>query len=309
MTQILVQKEKKRLVRPTLLLDIYKRRTSLQKNLKEVGMEREGKRFLSCGFDKIFFTCDNDGCDDFGKDIEKKFWCDLRICPKCAERHATALKEKYLPHIKKSKKARSIYSYGLRFLTLTIPNQEDIHKGITLLYEGITRLRRRSYFKKNVNAGLGAIEMKIGFDNKWNIHAHLIIESNFLDMKSHLQGKNRDARFVQEWKKASQSQGVCYIELLNTTEYKYSVEGALNYTLDYLSKGQAHLNNIEKAVFLRFSKGRRLVFSFGKFYKLKKIKFPLLCKNCFFEMKYVGFSEFSFPSLTEIEFYNKLAPE
>lgn len=296
---------KSMLSRKRPLLDIYNRRTSLQKELREVGLVRQGERYLQCGFGDVLFDCNNSDCEDFGAHTMKKFRCDLRICPTCSEINAKRLKEKYAPHINKCKKARSIYDYGLRFLTLTISNQEDIGEGITMLYQSITRLRRRKYFKERVNAGLGVIEMKVGFDNKWNIHVHLIIESTFLDMKSHKYGKKK-ATFVKEWAKASRDVGVCDVRLLNQKRYKYSKNGALDYTLDYLSKGQSHMNNIEKAVFLRFSKGRRIVFSFGKFYSISNPKYDLLCNKCFGKLTYISTLWHDFGDPNKLDFYEEI---
>jgi hypothetical protein len=207
--------------------------------------------------------------------------CNYRICSECGRARSFKFYKKYLKHLKKRRIARSIYDGGLRFLTLTIENQKALSEGITKLNDSFIRLNRRTYFKNRVSAGIGVIDIKRGKDGLWNLHIHFLIDSKYLDVKSHKQ-TGEDAKLVQEWKHSTNGSGILYIERVR------GYEGSLGYVLKYLTKGIADLSIEEKASFFKQIFGRRLLFTFGEFYKIKEHKEQFFCEKCGLFYQYIG---------------------
>lgn len=229
-------------------------------------LETQAKRLRNCGKNYNTFMC---GCKFIR--IPKK--CNYRICPECGKVRSFKFYKKFIEVIKTKRIARSIFDKGLRLLTLTIKNQEDLEQGITKLYDSFTQLKRRDYCKNKLFGGLGVIEIKKGQDEKWNHHIHFVIDSSFLDMKSH-ERTGKDAMLVQEWKKCTGDSGVLNIKRI--TDHS----GALNYVLKYLTKGIYDLTNEEKAIFFKLTFKRRLLFTFGEFYRIRFIKEKYVCPDC-----------------------------
>jgi plasmid rolling circle replication initiator protein Rep len=237
-------------------------------------MEMQAIRLRTCGKNFNFFMCN---CN-FIK-IPKR--CNYRICPVCGKIRSIKFYKKFIGLIKKKRVARSIYDKGLRLLTLTIKNQENLEGGITKLYSSFTQLKRRDYCKHNLSGGLGVIEIKKGKDGLWNHHIHFIIDSSYLDMKSHKK-TGKDAKLVQEWKECTGDSGI--LDIKRITYHK----GALNYVLKYLTKGIDDLTNEEKALFFKLTFKRRLLFTFGKeFYGIKFFKEKHVCPECGGYYKYL----------------------
>ncbi len=212
----------------------------------------------------------------------KKFpvMCNYRICPECGEKRSFKFEKKYLGPIKKMKIARSIYDSGLRFLTLTIVNQKSIEEGIDYLYESFRRFNRRNYFKEKVSGGIGSIEIKDGVNGLWNLHIHLIIDSTYLDMKSHLK-TGEDTKLVKEWEHCTKGSGILYLERVRDHR------GALKYVLKYLTKGISDLSPELKASFFKQIFGRRLLFTFGRFLNMKGDKDKFFCRDCGIFYRYI----------------------
>jgi hypothetical protein len=242
---------------------------------KDKLFEKQAHRLRTCGEFYNIFMCN---CG-FIK-IPKK--CNYRICPVCGKIRSINFYKKFINITRKKRIARSIFDKGLRFLTLTIKNQNNLEEGITKLYSSFTKLKRRDYCKTKLMGGLGVIEIKRGEDGLWNHHIHFIINSSFLDMKSHKR-KGGDSKLVQEWKKCTGDSGVLDIRRIT------SHEGALNYVLKYLTKGIQDLTNEEKASFFKLTFKRRLLFTFGKgeFYGIKFFKEKHACPDCGGFYKYV----------------------
>lgn len=256
-----------------LLLDNIQISLQLEKYCE---LEKQAIRLKNCGKDFNTFMC---ACK-FIK-ISKK--CNYRICPVCGKIRSIKYYKKFIGIIKGKRIARSIYDKGLRLLTLTIKNQEGLENGINKLYDSFNKLKRRDYCKSKIKGGLGVIEVKKGEDRLWNHHIHFIIDSKFLDMKSHKK-TGKDAMLVQEWKKCTGDSGILNIQKI--THHS----GALNYVLKYLTKGLNDLTNEEKALFFKATFKRRLLFTFGKkeFYGIKLIKEKHLCPNCRCSFNYVS---------------------
>ena len=208
--------------------------------------------------------------------------CNYRICPCCGKIRSFKFYNQFIKYLKKQRIARSIYDNGLRFLTLTIKNQRNLNKNITELYKAFTKLKRRNYFKERVKGGLGTIDVKKGKNGLWNLHIHFIINSKYLDMKSHKK-TGKDSKLVKEWKICTNGSGVLYIERVRNHG------GALGYILKYLTKGLKELSYKTKAIFFKATFGRRLLFTFGEFYKLKKQqKERVRCPECHGLYQYIA---------------------
>lgn len=109
-------------------------------------------------------------CADCGKRKAIFTGCGLRICPECSKRRAKKLYKKYLRIFK------ALSSLGvLSLLTLTVRNSPTIEEGLIKLMEGWRKLKRRKYFLKRVKGGILVVEVKLGKDGRWNLHAHLLI--------------------------------------------------------------------------------------------------------------------------------------
>jgi len=111
-------------------------------------------------------------CDNCGHRKAIFTGCGLRICPECAKRRGKRLFKRYLrifSTLLEKLKCR------LGFLTLTIRNCNDLKEGLQKLKEAWKRFKRRSYFRNRVYGGIFVIEVKIGRDGKYNLHAHVLI--------------------------------------------------------------------------------------------------------------------------------------
>jgi len=239
-----------------LLLDNIRISKQLQKDKKFL---KQAERLANCCKYKNLFLKEE-------KFIEVGSGCGYRVCDYCSKGRSYFYYNQFIDFLKTKKITRFIQGRGLRFLTLTLKNQKDLKIGINLFYESFTKLKRRKYFKQRVLGGLGTIDIKQGKDGLLNIHAHFIIDSLYLDMKSQDKKKGRDSKLVQEWKLCTKGSGILFIKKIK------NCEGALGYVLKYLTKGLSDLTPKQKAEFFKLTFRRRLIFTFGEFYKIKRPK-------------------------------------
>jgi hypothetical protein len=253
---------------------------------KTYSFEKQAERLKNCNKIPNLFLGENGFVE-----INKK--CNYRICPESSKIIAWKSYSKFIDFLRTKKIARSIFSSGLRHLILTIKNQENIEEGIDKLYLYFRRFRRSKYAnekikdQKRLMGGLGVMHIKKGKDGLYNIHFHFIIESAFLDMKSHKK-KGKDSKLVQEWKKCTGGDGI--LQVKRVRDYGKS----LNYVLKYITREFEELNSEEIALFFKATFGRRLLFTFGNFYGIKipkeKSKFKYIMPNTeeynlYYEMK------------------------
>jgi len=235
--------------------------------LKDSKFTKQAVRLKNCSQSYNVFMCD---CG-FIKVLKR---CNYRICPVCGKIRSFKFFKKFIGFIKEKRIARSIYDKGMRFLTLTLKNLPDLEKAIDKLNDSLTKLKRRGYWKKRVNGALGVIEVKKGQDFLWNVHAHFILDSSYLDMKSHKK-TGEDSELVKEWRICTGDSGILDIRRVK------GYEGALGYVLKYLTKGIIDLSAEEKAVFFKCTFKRRLLFTLGEFYNLpKQLKEKFRCSKC-----------------------------
>jgi len=240
----------------SLLLDSIRISKQLEKDKEFV---KQAEKLANCCKYKNLFLGE-EGFIEIGKG------CGYRICNYCSKIRANFYYKQFIDYLKTKNIPRFFNGKGLRFMTLTIKNEKDMIYGINKFYDSLTKLKRRSYFKEKVNGGIGTLEIKKGNDNLWNIHGHFIIDSLYLDMKSHLKKKGSDSKLVQEWKHCTEDSGILDVRKIR------GHEGALGYVLKYLTKGIYDLSVEEKVEFFKLTYKRRLIFTFGDFYKIKRPK-------------------------------------
>ncbi len=231
---------------------------------KKVFFENQACRLKNCDQTKDLFLGE-DGFIEIGKK------CNYRICPDCSKTMAWRSYNQFIEFLKTRKIARSIFSSGLRHLILTIKNEKDIAVGINKLYAYFKKFRRSKYANEKINdeirlkGGLGVIQVTKGEDGLFHVHFHFIIDSSYLDMKSHKK-KGGDSRLVQEWKKCTGGDGILQVKRVR------GYEGALNYVLRYVVGEFEEMSSRDVALFFQATFKRRLLFTFGSFYKIKRPK-------------------------------------
>ncbi|MEK6910529.1 MAG: protein rep [Nanoarchaeota archaeon] len=230
-------------------------------------LKTQSIRLRNCGKGFHIFICN---CNI----LKVKKRCNYRVCEFCGKIRSYKFYDKYIEIIKVKPIPHYFNGRGLKFLTLTIVNQSDMIKAIDELFESITRFKRDKYVKEHIYGGLGCIEVKVGNDGLWNVHAHFIIDSRYLDMRSHNK-TGQDTKLVEVWKRCSKGSYIVDIRPVKGRE------GALRYVLKYLTKGIIDLTDKQKAEFFEKTFGRRLLFTFGDFYDIPKItKEKRVCKDC-----------------------------
>ncbi len=254
-------------------------------------------KLKNCSQDWNTFLC---GC----KFVRLAKRCYYKICPKCGKIRVMDLFDKFIKVFKPRRIARSIYDKGLRFGTFTIKNKESLEEAIEELYFYFKKLRNRKYWKNKVRGGVAGFHVTRGKDGLWNAHFHAIIDSDYLDMKTHKK-TGLDSKLVQEWKHCTGGDGVLDIRRVK------SHEGALRYLLDYTANCALELSDEDKVLFFKATFKRRLFFSFGKkkegIYGIKFAKIRRTCPNCGCFYQYV------FPLSKEYElaelYFNKRPPD
>lgn len=240
----------------SLLLDNIRISKQLKKDPK---FKKQSEKLANCRKHKNLFLGEN-GFIEIGSG------CGFRICNYCSKVRANFYYNQFIDYLKTKNIPRFFNGKGLRFMTLTIKNVKNLIKGINKFYDSFTKLKRRSYFKDKIKGGIGTLEIKEGKDGLWNIHGHFIIDSKYLDMKSHLKKEGTDSKLVQEWKHCTKDRGI--LDVRKIKDY----ERSLGYVLKYLTKGIKDLSIKEKVKFFKLTYKRRLIFTFGNFYGIKRPK-------------------------------------
>lgn len=165
-------------------------------------------RLSKCGNEQIFRTCKNCG------DWEAFDWrCNMKFCPVCnwriARERATMLK------------LWSVRIHQPKHLCLTIQNFPVLtRKSIRDFHRAIAKLRRTKLWA-GVKGGCMSTEITHG-EKGWHVHAHLLIDCRFLDMK----------KLAILWASlVGQKYGIVYIKDCRGMEYlgevtKYVVKGS-----------------------------------------------------------------------------------
>lgn len=127
-------------------------------------------RFCNCGSGAWLYVSKTG--DDLAMRCNK---CKDRWCLACQRERAATITNALLSIMS----ARTC-----RFVTLTLRHsQTPLADQIDRLYRSFSTLRRRESWRENVKGGAGFLEVKIGRDNLWHVHLHLILEGRWWDQR------------------------------------------------------------------------------------------------------------------------------
>lgn len=199
-------------------------------------------------------------CGRCGDTFHAPLSCGDRFCSVCTGPRRRKVQAK-LNAIVASLKMRKRYS--IKFLTLTIPNQEDPRAAFKCIQKSFRRLRQRSFWQWKVSGGAWVVEIT-GRPGRWHVHIHAVLEAKFI----------RHALLKRHWSEVSPG-NIVYIQSIPVT-------AVLRYLTKYVAKsevGTEHRIQISKAL-----KGCRLFQPFGSWQALAIAigKVPYVCPECGF---------------------------
>lgn len=134
--------------------------------------------------------------------------CRSRVCPKCNAGRRRALLVKLLAAAKELDSPRMI--------TLTIRHSDEpLRQQIDRLRQAFTRLRRRSWWKRRVTAGIYTIEVTWNSgEQRWHPHIHCIVDGHYLphrELQEHWHRATGDSYIVHVFRPNSRSEAVSYL--------------------------------------------------------------------------------------------------
>ncbi len=138
------------------------------------------------------------------------------------------------------------YPFGVKHLTLSCPNDDNLFNGTRHLIKSFRKLRQRAYWKKNVKGGAFVVEIKRG-EHGWHPHLHIVITARYMDYKV----------LKQHWTDVSGGQAV-YIQ-------KLPVHMIVRYLTKYITKSEMPL--ADQMLATETLKGLRLFNPFGDWFK------------------------------------------
>lgn len=197
-------------------------------------------------------------CGRCGDTFHAPLSCGDRFCSVCTGPRRRKVQAK-LDAIVASLKMRKRYS--IKFLTLTIPNQEDSRAAFKIIQKSFRRLRQRSFWKWKVDGGAWVVEIT-GRPGRWHVHIHAVLEAQFI----------RHSLLKRHWSQVSPG-NIVYIQAI-------PVSAVISYLTKYVAKsevGSEHRVQISRAL-----KGCRLFQPFGSWQALalevSKVKY--VCPEC-----------------------------
>ena len=185
----------------------------------------KAENLRKCGSDYIKFDCLKAGC-------EHSFMlgqhCKSRVCPDCSSYKRRNWRDKYLPYLEK------VNPSELRFITLTLRNQEDLHGGMGKIIRCFKKLRLKK-MPERFEGGLVGYEAHLGKDGFWNIHCHALYHGKYIDQ----------AELSETWKEITGDSEVVWVSSVLGKGYKCQYrnkrisaqQSALDYILKYVVKG------------------------------------------------------------------------
>lgn len=197
-------------------------------------------------------------CTHCGHKIDVPVYCGNRFCPICSPARLSRVRKRMTFLIKNVTPKKG---YGIKFLTLTIPNQKDLPTMARFILKAFRRLRQRSYWKNCVLGGLFVLEIT-GTPGNWHVHIHAAIHSTYMDY----------GKLLRIWKSVSKGSGVWITRIPESA--------VVGYLTKYLTKpGTADSLTQETSDAL---KGFRLFQPFGSFYAINLTykKPESVCQNC-----------------------------
>lgn len=269
-------------------------------HLEKLGYpEKSLESMKKCGETSKGFIIKSCGCGN--KIIQLAHRCNLRTCPYCSKTRKRRIRRKYLDFLSNLAQDRTNFLY---FLTISPKNYKDLDYGMKHIRESFQKFLRLKYIKERIKAGLYVIEAKKSGDS-WNIHIHAIVYGRFLDNR--IRGKcsdcgqnlikfdyvnkkfycasrrcsslnvthKKDSQIVYLWKKSSDRDVNFHITRQSSSSF------TLNYMLKYISANKDDFDTPEDiAVYIKSTYKRRLINTFGMFYRLKLKKPIYVCPKC-----------------------------
>jgi len=102
--------------------------------------------------------------------------CHVRFCPLCSASRSSMIRTNTANWLKSLSEPK--------FLTLTLKHTDDsLTSQVDRLYDSFRTMRRQKFFKK-IRGGIWFFELKVGKDDKWHPHLHLVLDSPFLPQKT-----------------------------------------------------------------------------------------------------------------------------
>lgn len=171
-------------------------------------------------------------------------YCGFRFCRICSIRRQSRVRRrlKWLVNMVQIKRP-----YGIKHLTLTIPNGQDLPVMVKKLISSFRRLRQRSYWRNHVLGGAFVIEIT-GRPGDWHAHIHAILQARYMDWST----------LHKLWISCSGGRGL-YITKLSKSK-------ACNYLTKYLTK--SGLPDQVMEIMSAALKGTRLFSPFGQWYAI-----------------------------------------
>lgn len=149
-----------------------KERKAVYIALRTMGRYRSLHRYVNCGCCSRVLFKGKIGDEFAFRVVSSK--CHNRWCPCCARARSSIYAENIREWVKETHRR-------VRFVTLTLRHSDTpLRDQVTRLNSCILALRRRSWWKAHVNGGVTFTEIKLGRDNRYHVHAHLIVEGVFM---------------------------------------------------------------------------------------------------------------------------------
>jgi len=188
-------------------------------------LRTKAENLRKCGSDYIRFDCLKADC---AHTFMLGQHCKSRACPDCSSSKRRDWRDKYLPHLE------GIDPSELRFMTLTLRNQELLRGGMERIIQSFKKLRLKK-MPECFNGGLVGYEAHLGKDGLWNIHCHVLYKGKYIDQ----------VKLSETWKEITGDSEVVWVSSVLGKGYKCQYrdkrisaqQSALDYILKYVVKG------------------------------------------------------------------------
>lgn len=174
--------------------------------------------------------------------------CSVRVCPHCCCRRARVLASRVDKFLVGREEA------ALRYVVLSERSQVSLAKGMKLLWESWTRLRRSVRWKRKVKGCIVALEVTFNpHDYTWHPHLNVILEGEYFPVEE----------LRQLWIEATEHRGeIVWISAVN--------QGTTRELVKYVTKLSDLIGDAESLdKFLTAVHKKRFVRTYGSFYGLK----------------------------------------
>jgi hypothetical protein len=257
--------------------------SEIKRLLRESTRPEWADRLEGCETENICLMC---SCQF----LHVKKGCHLkRLCVVCAEKAAKKARRTYGPMFEGLPLFKERKGRGLSFLTLTLENCQSIAIGMFKIKKAIKRFYH-TQFGKHIKGGIVCYEVtKNEETGLYHVHAHLIIESRWLENREKsVFNKVLDRNvspLCDAWFWASEGSYIVYIEAVK------SREKALDYCMKYSFK-MPSLNPGELINFAIQMYRKRSFYRFGSLYKIKLVKVRAVCSECNCPFEYLSEGEY-----------------